>query len=612
MAEIVHDQSKMQMQKVWLALLAVFGALMLVAAACIRPPTQPLPPDLPYRDVEVGLSPAESVAWRFTSEGSDLVPVDILRALIDTESGKPFSEALDRFGFLPAAAGPGNPYALPVGWTIDVPDYSLLKADYVGVNCSACHTGEVAFGGQALRIDGAPNMADIEAFALAVEASVIGMLEDPLEAFAFVVRLIRLEPPPGAQPAETFAEQLPAETRAYLQKAAEERGDHPDRPLGEAIIATLRSEEELPDGDRLSAADQAMVARTLAKGLAGEDERHVSNLIRFLRKYFRLLESRAEYAALALSAFKTSTVAGPGRDDPWNIIRNLLFLTPTELDSPVSIPDLFSGGDFDWYHADGNTNSVGQRNVAQAVALGAYVDPKTNESTLKPRNVWLLEDLMRKLKSPAWPAEEFGETGKLDPGAVERGAAIFARKMPGPGGLASCADCHAAFDGTLFPLEVAGTDPNRAQSFLLRQDGKPFSLAIFERVSKIEAFTNKKAGITPEEARRHEYHYPPVWRETGQYLGRKLAGIWATAPYLHNGSVPTLYDLLLPAAQRPATFPLGHREYDPQKVGYRTDVRNPTFVFDVKQDGNSNAGHEFGTSLGEQERWDLVEFLKTQ
>ena len=579
-----------------------------------------MPPILPYQDLGVGLSAAETLAWRYTTEGSDLVPVDILRALIDTESGKPFTEALDRFGFLPTAAGPGNVYGLPVGWTIDVPDYSLLKVDYVGINCSACHTGELAYQGKAMRIDGAPNMADIEAFGLAVEASGVATLEDPLEAFAFIVRWLRLAPPAEATPADTFAGKVPDDTKAYLGNIADTKGDEPDRRVGEAIVKVLKREEVASSdatGDLeafpLSAADTAVVD-SLSTSLAApkEDQRHLFNLVRFLRKYERLLKSRIEFATLALHAFSTSTVAGPGRDDPWNIIRNLLFLTPTKLNSPVSIPHLFGSKEFTWYHADGNTNSVGQRNIAQAVALGAYVDPKTRESTLKPRNIWVLEDLMRKLEAPAWPAAQFGAAGVIDQQAAQRGAAIFARKMDAAGGSYACADCHATRAGSLYDLAVLGTDPNRVQSFALPQDGKPFAQAIYEKVSAIEAFAHKKAGITPEEARQHEIVPYPIWRDTGQYQARKLDGVWATAPYLHNGSVPTLYDLLLPATSRPARFPLGQREYDPKKVGYRTDTPNPIFVFDITADGNSNAGHEFGTTLSEPERWDLVEFLKTQ
>jgi hypothetical protein len=87
--------------------------------------------------------------------------------------------------------------------------------------------------------------------------------------------------------------------------------------------------------------------------------------------------------------------------------------------------------------------------------------------------------------------------------------------------------------------------------------------------------------------------------------------VWATAPYLHNGSVPTLHDLLLPAKDRPKTFPLGHRDYDPVKVGYTTPEGKPLFLFDTSKIGNGNGGHEFGTNLGEADRVALIEYLKT-
>jgi hypothetical protein len=115
------------------------------------------------------------------------------------------------------------------------------------------------------------------------------------------------------------------------------------------------------------------------------------------------------------------------------------------------------------------------------------------------------------------------------------------------------------------------------------------------------------------------------------YKARPLNGIWATAPYLHNGSVPTLYDLLLPAKLRltrqalpgagefrPETFGVGSAQFDAKKVGFLTDpAANPT-TFRVRDaatgepiPGNYNSGHDNGTTLSEQERLELVEYLKT-
>jgi hypothetical protein len=104
------------------------------------------------------------------------------------------------------------------------------------------------------------------------------------------------------------------------------------------------------------------------------------------------------------------------------------------------------------------------------------------------------------------------------------------------------------------------------------------------------------------------------------YKSRPLDGIWATAPYLHNGSVPTLADLLRAPADRPAQFNVGTRRYDPRRVGYVTDPGAPgnSFTFRTRDaggepiPGNSNDGHVYGVDrLSESDRQALLEYLKT-
>lgn len=113
------------------------------------------------------------------------------------------------------------------------------------------------------------------------------------------------------------------------------------------------------------------------------------------------------------------------------------------------------------------------------------------------------------------------------------------------------------------------------------------------------------------------------------YRARPLEGMWATAPFLHNGSVPNLYELLLPANQRSKTFYMKGRTFDPVKVGLVTNPSDPAaFLFDTTLSGNSNAGHEFragyreykpgnpptygviGPELSDNQRWSIIEYLK--
>ena len=97
-----------------------------------------------------------------------------------------------------------------------------------------------------------------------------------------------------------------------------------------------------------------------------------------------------------------------------------------------------------------------------------------------------------------------------------------------------------------------------------------------------------------------------------EYRARPLNGFWATAPYLHNGSVPDLVELLKPAAERPATFYVGNWEFDPERLGFEWASPFPgAFAFDTSLPGNSNAGHDYGTDLSAEDQRALIEYLKT-
>src|SRR5262249_38102161 len=129
---------------------------------------------------------------------------------------------------------------------------------------------------------------------------------------------------------------------------------------------------------------------------------------------------------------------------------------------------------------------------------------------------------------------------------------------------------------------------------------------------RLDSFT---AGLVQ---RFHEIDDPPfrfdAYRKTDGYSNLPIDGCWARAPYLHNGAVPTLWDLLQPEERRAKVFYRGYNVYDPVKLGYVSDGPDAIragFRYDTSVEGNGNAGHAYGTGLGDADKWDLIEYLKT-
>ncbi|HEN8541335.1 TPA: hypothetical protein U8182_003400 [Pseudomonas aeruginosa] len=157
------------------------------------------------------------------------------------------------------------------------------------------------------------------------------------------------------------------------------------------------------------------------------------------------------------------------------------------------------------------------------------------------------------------------------------------------------------FDGQLPPLISPVPDSPDADSAEATAADAPGALLLAENVA---------AGS--DKARRLEQCLA-MTSDLMAYKARPLNGIWASPPYLHNGSVATLYDLLLPPDLRPRTFYTGSVEFDPVNVGYITDAGGANrFLFDSGKPGNANGGHDYGNAqFNEQQRRALVEYMKT-
>ena len=264
---------------------------------------------------------------------------------------------------------------------------------------------------------------------------------------------------------------------------------------------------------------------------------------------------------------------GRGRTDTFNPTKINVFHMPDDgTIGTVDLPQVWNQKPRIgmYLHWDGNNNNITERNYAAAMAIGAT--PKSVIQSSFTR----VTDFLLQLQPMAYPYP-------IDKASADRGKPIFEQH---------CAACHAfgaPNTGQVTDIATVGTDRHRLDSFT---------------VGLVDRF--------------HAIDDPPfvfnAYRKTDGYANVPLDGIWARAPYLHNGSVPNLHALLLPDSQRPTSFYRGYDVYDPAQMGFISDgpeAGKVGFYVDTNVAGNSNQGHSYGTSLSDKEKQDLIEYMKT-
>ena len=273
--------------------------------------------------------------------------------------------------------------------------------------------------------------------------------------------------------------------------------------------------------------------------------------------------------------FERRPPQGPGRVDTFNPYKRM-FQFDLAADTSVGTADLPSLWNQRmrqgmWLHWDGNNNSVDERNKSAAIGAGATED-SLDLASLDRIAAWALD-----LKPPPFPAQ------RIQQPMAETGRRVFD---------GACARCHApqaAAIGQVTALAEIGTDPERLTSF---------TQALVDKMNTIGT------------GRPWKFSH---FRKTSGYANMPLDGIWLRAPYLHNGSVPTLRALLFPE-ERPGVFYRAYDVYDWANVGFVTsgvDAEREGVRFDTKLRGNSNAGHTYGRDLSSEDRVALIEYLKT-
>lgn len=524
----------------------------------------------------------------FTPQGSRMIPYAWFMAL-ETPDGSGMladSRNLARYGFVPAdGPHPLNPGGLPIGFALDPveeapqPQYQAFavggmsapkRGPELGLTCAACHSADVTVEGRPVRIDGAPANLDFDRFYADLAAAVTRTFFDQQAFQKFAARVLGDPSPTGS-----------AELR--LQLAAFEA-----RIAGDAVIRWP----------------------ALASGFGRVD---------------------------ALTQI-VNALAVTDQADPLNL---------RPVDAPTSYPPLWLAPRLEFVQWNPIAASPIGRNGGEVLGVFGEAtltgDPKGwFASSLRIRDLHALETWIADLKPPKWDEKLFGE---IDDGRADQGERLFRQH---------CAGCHnmppyretdpaANHFGKTF-IEIGrvdyraiGTDPVYVESLVRRlvrtneataqaHQGRPVVPAATYFIATAGAVVTRamnEAGLSDREKAEYSgFRLRPPTTPGGQpqpYLppsitdlkAGPLPGVWATGPYLHNGSVPTVYELLSPVEERRKVFWTGGRELDRERLGFASEGAPDRFRFDTGLPGNGNTGHVYPPQgLSPDERMAMIEYLK--
>ena len=513
------------------------------------------------------------------SQGSVVLSYDIFLNLEVADGTDLFrSDAnSERYGLITQPAGsPYNPDGLPIGISKTVISTSQWPGEetgeFAGLTCAACHEAQLKYKGKHVRIEGgSANTFDLQAYIQALSAAAGATLTDPAKFDRLAARVGAASPEAKSNLRERFERQA-ALTHHYATRSAASVW-----PWGPARIDAL-----------------SMINNRVTANLPDIPE-------------------------------NTSTPIAPVKPPfLWNAPQGLWTQWAAIVQNPLA------------------------RNLGET--MGVYMPinlhAKTPAEGLFEANAAIpelhrVENQLARLAPPSWPEDVFG---KIDRDKAKAGKALFVEQ---------CAGCHNAWPYRwtepnkygkrfiivgLVPQSYVGTDQTQAQAI------RPFavtgqlsdylppelrgkdavSMDAFKRAIQGEVLERAvaKLKLTPAELidlnGYRELPSPPA--PAGVYKAAPRDGVWATPPFLHNGSVPNLYEMLVPASERSKKFCMS-REFDPVKVGLDTTCGPDTFVMDTSLLGNSNAGHSFqdgarnngviGPLLTDDQRWALVEYLKS-
>jgi mono/diheme cytochrome c family protein len=601
------------------------------------------------RSLSQNWTDAQASLFYNMSQGSHMLPYTWFLNLEQADSTNLLRNAdyMRSLGYLSRSPDAGNPDGLPVGFVRD--------GDQVGLTCAACHTGQINHNGAAFLIDGGPSLADAEKFLRSVESALKTTLKDAAKFDRFSLAVL------GNGGGDSARQDLTSQLQDVIaQRSAYDSRNLPDNtqpPFGPGRIdafgaimneiavrfAQVTNNEtkvdapvsypfiwDTPQHDYVQWNGSAKNTINL---LAGPflGTKHIGALGRNVGEVLGVFADVDTTNELGLLGGYRSSVR---RDNLIQLEDLLEQLWSPQWPSELGALDtnLVSAGrklfqnNCAACHKDIQRDDPQRAITAQMASVGTDETMARNVATrmaksgvfnnriLFPFQRITAEDSVANLLTHTAQHVAIGpETANPGMAAVVEFSYVVNAKVDfGQVQLAGPFKIFEFRQGALTRLgsEALVASENNEQNFLrmTAMDLARIAPGLSAQHSLIKSET---IGATIGDLDVLDLAKPALVKKiTYQYKARPLNGIWATAPYLHNGSVPNLNELLKPASDRTKKFWVGSREFDTENVGFKTDQGKIEFDTQASP-GNSNAGHEYGTVLTPDERRQLIEYLKS-
>ena len=588
-------------------------------------------------------------SWSYGTQGSRLMPLMWFEALEQPDSTLLFSDIgyLTKFGYLRPPAWMNE--RRPIGFAVDEQSDAELsntqlrwfkgqrsKEKWIGFNCAACHTAQIDTDKGSYQLHGAPGMGDFQSLVLAINNALMQTLAQEAKFDRFAARVLI-----GRDTVKN-REML----KSALGKLVEYQGriagpNQVSDPYGfarvDAIGYIFNKSLVLanPGTNVIGNPTNAPVSYPFLWNISKQHQVQWNGMV--TNERIKLPRGTSmDVGALGRNAGEVIGVFGDVQPKKGFVQRvfggvasyhssvrvnnlNLLEETLTRLDSPV------------WGNVIGTPIDAAKagrgKDLFDAQCASCHV-PREKWEEGKPiermssLNSLLLSGDLTDTQMACNAYNNQGPTGKL------KGARINPTKKQRHGEVSSVADilttlvsavlvrqvkniAEAALDNIYRPGKLPVVDGDKALP------PPPMVVEILE-VANPEA--PPPLDLACINAQEPDPKNPGQMRYTNGYKARPLDGIWATSPYLHNGSVPTLYHLLKAPEDRPDNWWVGDRSFDTTMVGYQWNKRDGVNQSNFRKRtpsgawivGNDNKGHDYGASkLSEEDRWALVEYMKT-